>query len=238
MKKRISKLFILFVIISILSMCAITNRVEARTLEENITKAEENVVVEDKIMKLDAKTNEKTEVDMEEIKKKYEELEISGEASNLLKAYVPKGVEVIQPRATSSYREIISDTSKFPYNIICKVVGFSAEGAEGGSGIIIGRNLLLTAAHCVFDYDNGDEIYRNWVAHPGYNGKAVTKYSGWKSVYYSEAWFTTHDQSYDWALCVLEENLGDYVGYVAPAQAYGTEAELVGLSVRAARISY
>lgn len=236
-KKFITRLFIVLVIASIFSMCITTNKVSARTIGEEKITEEENVVVEDKIMKLDAKTNEKTEVNMEEIKQKYEELEISGEANDLLKAYIPEGVEVAQPRATNSYREIVSDTSKFPYNIICKIVKYSADGLKGGSGILIGRNLLLTAAHCVFDEKNGDEIFRNWVAFPGYNNGPITASSGWASVYYSEAWLSTHDSSYDWALCVLEKNLADDIGYVAPAQAYGTEAELVGLSVRAARIS-
>ncbi len=77
--------------------------------------------------------------------------------------------------------------------------GYDSSGeAHGGSGALVGKNLLLTAAHCVFDKYNNNATYTEWKALPGYNNGMLNNLaSGWATVYYSNAWLSGHDHEYD-----------------------------------------
>lgn len=84
-----------------------------------------------------------------------------------------------------------------------------------GSASLVGPNLALTAAHCVFDVKNNNTPYPNWNLYAAYNGGIYqdATVTGWEVVYAYEGWKETHNSNYDIALCVLYENVGDEVGY-------------------------
>lgn len=82
-----------------------------------------------------------------------------------------------QPGASAAWvfppdeREYIADTTKWPYRLITHLVMFDEYGEISGycSGMVISTNAVLTAAHCVFDYDSGD-FYERILFVPGENG--------------------------------------------------------------------
>lgn len=80
-----------------------------------------------------------------------------------------------------------------------------------GTAFMVGPNVALTAAHCVFD--NGSS-YDNMTFAPGQNGSsapfgtaAVTEY------YYPQEWEDTHNSKYDWAVIKLSTNVGNSCGW-------------------------
>lgn len=224
MKKRLTRIFILLLVISI--WVSFTLKVSAT---EKIEDMEETM---DIIMKYDAKTNTTSEVNKEELEAA---LTHSLQTTNSIEAYIPRSTKG-NMRASSGTRV---DTSSFPYRAICKITAHNNKGdLIEGSGVLVGRNLLLTAAHCVYDTDNNNAIFGDWKAAPGFNNSLYRgQVSGWATVYYSSAWMSGHSYQYDWALCVMEkEDIGDYTGYLG-AQVYGTNSEMVNLDVSTSRLS-
>lgn len=120
--------------------------------------------------------------------------------------YVPN---IIKPLEISKEARSIS-------NAVCKVV------CSGGvaSASLVGNNVALTAAHCVWDAKT-KEKFANWVAYPGYNYgpykiNGVEIKSGWSKAYYSDLWMKDPNgpTAYDWAILVLEQNLGNNMLYL------------------------
>lgn len=71
----------------------------------------------------------------------------------------------------------VTNTNEFPYKAICQLQ-YGEEGEPKGSatGALVGYKVLLTAAHCVFDKDNNDEKFPNWIAYAGRKGGVGTAY--------------------------------------------------------------
>ena len=186
--------------------------------ETLISLANESIESGDKIMKYDARTNETTEVDMEELRNviasKYTK-NSRNSSSYILNSYNPNEKNTITNPAIQPYSsgmEIVRDTSVYPNIAVCKVFSGSS---PVGTAALIGPNSAITAAHCVFDTNNNDAIIPNWTIYAGYNEE--TYYGtpcGWDQVYYSETWKNNHTYKNDWAICVLQSNLGDQVGYL------------------------
>ncbi len=168
--------------------------------------------VEEKIMKYDKETNTTTEVDMDEIKQLLASKTSKEKGANAYttSSYNPnKNFNILSPYSTfamSTYLHV-SDTSKFPYSTISKIT------CDGGhaSGTIIGKNLAITAAHCVMD--GNANVYSNWSIMPGYNNGAIFGSTGWSQIYYSSAWASDHSPQNDWCICVLGDNIGSNSGW-------------------------
>lgn len=258
-KNLFTKLCITLLISTMFSMIILTNNVKALCTEETISvleevsdeetiDTEENPYVEEKIMKYDAITDTTTEVDMEELKQlstvlrsKNEDNSLTVESIQPSKEYMSKLVPKIPNYSLlSSDREIIGDTSILPYSAVCKIMfsESSSNDKQGiGSGTLVAKNAVLTSAHCVFDKNNNNAKFKDWVACPAFNGAPYLGLeSGWSQVYYSSLWKENHSYEYDWAVCILEKSLGSTVGAVG-ATSYETSAEMKNLEVRTFRLS-
>ena len=79
-----------------------------------------------------------------------------------------------------------------------------------GTGILIGSDLVLTAAHNVYDYDGTKEKYANIVFIPGINEEAIPlgKFNVIES-YVPDKYLETWKQE-DYALLVVDGNPGSY----------------------------
>lgn len=96
-------------------------------------------------------------------------------------------------------------------------------GLSSGSGFLVGPNLLLTAAHCIFDENNN---IMPVVFCPGYNNGAYNNRSGWQKIYSYPSWLDNHENiQYDLVLIVLDWNMGNSFGWFG-AQSYGTNQEM------------
>lgn len=108
-----------------------------------------------------------------------------------------------------------------PFRYAVKLVMRLNQGMAMCSGTMIGRHTVLTAGHCVYNRD-----YGGWVTE-----LSVTPAAGGRSMAHSEyispygtvraasltasaAWLNREDFKYDTAIVRLEENLGDYTGWM------------------------
>lgn len=221
MKKDILKnvFFIFFVSIALLIFFS-NNKVKATEK----TTSEEFFDSDEVILEYDAKTNTTKEINMQELVAKLKGKKFIEQAE----VYQPE----ISMLASESTRKITNPTVA-PYKMTCKVTFKTKNGTASGSAALVAPNLALTAAHCVFDKSNNFEKYSNWKAYPAYNNGSAYKNlsAGWDKVYYSKKWKeTSGDYKYDWALCVLQANLGDSVGYHKVAT-YNSNDSMKNLSV-------
>lgn len=220
MKKLTLRIFTILTISIMLTLLIVDNKVNATNFTDDEVKQldlKDNIKIasNEKILKYDATTDTTTEVNIEELKK---ELRINANLrttnnSLTLEGYNPSGITVnvfnqMNTLSLIDNLQRVSDVNVFPYNTICRVNHVGG----GGSGVLVGKNILITAAHVV--YDDNNNPYANWVAQAGFNTNHSLADSGWSQVYYYENWMSNHSWQYDIAICVLNENIGEQVGFM------------------------
>ena len=102
--------------------------------------------------------------------------------------------------STASLGPIIGTSATAPYKFVCRVSNY-------GSAAFIGRNILLTAGHCV--YNNVDGFIKNIVIYPGRNGTSTPYgYFNVKKVYIQKEYYLNCDKNfdYDWAIMVIDSS--------------------------------
>lgn len=172
---------------------------------------------EEKIIKYDAITGETTEVDMKQLIRKNKLFDYKN--SNYTEPYNPLNLPAQNADTNDnihmldSFFHKVPETIIFPYIVTCKIDSITS----GGTGFLVGPNMMLTAAHVLYDTDNNNQI-RNFTVYPGYNHGILQLYdkqysSGQQAIYRSSIWLETHDEQYDWALVELKEDLGNQLGW-------------------------
>lgn len=164
-KKNVTKLFILLLIAIAFSIFTQNNVNATTTTTANgqIYELNENsdTIKDDKILEYDARTKETREVDMQELR---ELNSLLRKNTDCTMGYTPKKnnltPSIIEPRAI--FNRVYNVTAD-PNYITCRV---SLNGNEAnGSASLVGKNLALTAAHCIFDSNNN---FYNWECYPAY----------------------------------------------------------------------
>ena len=111
-------------------------------------------------------------------------------------------------------RTRFEDTSSFPYSVHGIVKIDLGNGSyRTGTGILIGTDLVLTAAHNIYDCKSSKEKYSNIEFIPGMNEQEMP-FGIFKGVesYVPEEFLKSWDRE-DYALLVLEGVPGKYAGY-------------------------
>lgn len=110
-------------------------------------------------------------------------------------------------------------STQYPWRTVGYITG-------GCTATLVYRNLILTAAHCVFDENQNlksFDFYPNMV-----NGNSQTKSS---AVY---TWWGTKDpiknRGSDWAIVKLADNVGDVYGWMGATNDQYNQTTLVGYS--------
>ena len=167
-KKNIVRFLFLLGICVIVSICVPNYNVKATSLEENISVLDEKKNTEEKIMMYDAVTKETTEVDMEELKKVIK----AQNNTNSIKSYIPSDIKTYsevglpklapaEVRASATSVNRITNTSTAPYITTCRIAAKNSSGSNVyGTASMVGPNVALTCAHCVFDPYNENATYR------------------------------------------------------------------------------
>lgn len=232
MKKTIN--IIMFFIFTIFFM---TINSYAVTDEETISREETNieeVSLEDNIIyKYDKKTNTTTVVTFDEV------LSVCDNSSvQETKSYIPKEQSYFYDYGISMaantnffFSPYLSQT---PYSDTCKII--AEGGLVKGSGFLVGSNLLLTCAHCVFEDKTFENYYSNWTCYPAYDNGIYKEglSAGWDTVYYSSLYGSSTESTSnenDWAICVLQSDLGNSQGWFG-CRSYGSSSSLEGMSVK------
>ena len=248
MRKQLFTKFFAVLLISItFSMLIMTGNVQAMTQEQTNQDLNEILETEEKIMMYDAKTNETTEVDVEELKQVLSsQTRVRGGSYDSIAPYDPYANSNIVNNAitplSANSAERVTNTYNFPNRVTSRIKAQTTKNNVTynvyGTCAIVGPNAGLTAAHCVFDKDNGNAAYRNWTIYPGCNGLDSNgnpiyygTACGWDRVYYSNKWMETHSDQYDWAICVLQSDVGNQLGWFG-VQSYGSNSELNNVGVK------
>ncbi len=253
-KKSIFKYMLILLLISVSAIIGLDNKVEASGKEMETMEppkdtiypsysVEEFLKIDAKLMKYDAKTGETTEVNKEELVRQIEDnTKLNRQPFNSLPAYFPdmknnyKTMDFRKKLSSSiNSAEKITDTSVPRYRGTCRIEAQSIDNVNKmmtGSGFLVGPNLAITAAHCVFDGNKNNQGYPNWTIFAAYNNHIYgdADVCGWKQVYYYDTWMNTHDYNFDIALCVLEADVGEQVGYYG-LRVYSSDSALQGTRV-------
>ena len=152
--------------------------------------------------------------------------------SNATEDFMPNlgNIEETYSLSDEHERELISNTEQEPYSAICFLrTRFNGQN-RGGTGFLIGPNLLLTVGHNLYgdkteDNEVNPTFVESIVVYPG--GKTVENdVSSSFGVAYVESWFvqkeyydsvsqgTDEFNNYDWGICVLDRNIGYETGWL------------------------
>jgi glutamyl endopeptidase len=135
----------------------------------------------------------------------------------LLKKLEPRSVkrpvgeedQVLRPESVigEDTRVRITNTTAYPYRATGRI-------DIGCTGTLIGPRHVVTAGHCVYNTSN-DQWYSQLNFSPGQNGGSrpygtIT----WKRAITTTKWTKDHDRNYDYAMIVLNQDIGNSVGTV------------------------
>lgn len=225
MKSSLILLFILFLIIIFVTPVKAFDEDELIEREEFV-ETQELTQEEHVIYKYDKRTDTTTVVDMDEMLALY----------NLTSTNESQGYTPPYQLAQTNFRSIMSTPTFFmspnlgvtPYSDTCKII--AEGGLQHGSGFLVGSNLLLTNAHCVFSDKTFENFYANWTCYPAYDDGAYSEglFTGWDIVYYSSGYSSILESvsnENDWVICVLQSNLGNSQGWFG-CRSYGSNSYL------------
>lgn len=232
MKSLFKKIFIFFIAIFIVQLLVTSSQTNATFIEMPTATYENELSLKDceneKIMKINAKTGKKTEVNINynEIAPILEKMEKTHNYSTELvaptKSFLNSSLNTFFPKysksASQPYTACLNSHEVSTQMPICKIV---VGGNDYGTGFLIGEKYLLTAAHCVLTEDTDVEVLGYWSAFAGYcNGRYVQE-MGWSNVYFSSNWPMHGGASnFDWAIVELDGNYGNSVGWLVCTKYY------------------
>jgi glutamyl endopeptidase len=134
---------------------------------------------------------------------------VGRESDVLLGAEEPSGGGGVKAESVigQDTRTQITATTTYPYRVIGRI-------AVGCTGTLVGPRHVLTAGHCVYNIDT-DKWYSNLDFSPGQNG-ASKPYGtiSWKRALSVKGWTTSHLRDYDYAMIILNQDIGNSNGWL------------------------
>ncbi len=231
MKSLLILLFILYLTIEFDTPVKAFDKDEVME-REDVTETLQLTQEEYVIYKYDRKTDTTTVVDINEMLDLY----------NLTSTNESQGYTPLYQLDQTNFRSIMNTPTFFmspnlgvtPYSDTCKII--AEGGLQHGSGFLVGSNLLLTNAHCVFSDKTFENFYANWTCYPAYDNGAYSEglFTGWDTVYYSSGYgsiLESVSNENDWAICVLQSNLGNSQGWFG-CRSYGSNSYLEDESIK------
>lgn len=111
-------------------------------------------------------------------------------------------------------RKRVKVPTQWPDCVHSKLDLYFNDQPDGGTGVLVGPHLLLTAAHNVFDQEGGARIWAKKVSvYPALNEDQVIEQAEGIGVWIYEQWFKDENPEFDIALIVLNKALGSIFGW-------------------------
>lgn len=164
----------------------------------------------------DVETGETTAKDFSSIISTYVTKAIKSNSTyDEVKPYIPETASTYSIIGGSDGRGTVSSTT-FPYGPVGYLnMNFSDGYSNRGTAFLVAPNVALTAGHMVYDEEHGTAINGNFT--PGKNSSKDNAPFGVATVRYINSptkWAQNHDPNYDWAIILLNENIGNNCGWV------------------------
>jgi V8-like Glu-specific endopeptidase len=118
----------------------------------------------------------------------------------------------------------VSDTTVFPATTAVKLeIQFDGVSGTGNcSGTMVGPHHVMTAAHCIYDYENGHEWATAVKVIPALNGTEKPFGEAFAANLHAYTGYTSEGDPFDdLAFVALDRDLGEYTGYL-PWLVYGS----------------
>lgn len=99
--------------------------------------------------------------------------------------------------------------SSYPYSAICRVVCNTVDGIGSGTAFLVKNRIALTSAHCIFK--SGWSTNTHLMAHPPASAETSHIFNNGSRVIKAiipKEYKTSTSSNYDWAILVVEDNLG------------------------------
>lgn len=131
----------------------------------------------------------------------------------------------------------MTDTTYFPFSTVVKIHGNFANKTFDCSGWMVGQSTVVTAAHCIYDYDETKAFATNVVVTPALNSDDPNSepFGHCDAIFawYINLWETTGDPQYDYGAYALSCHVGEQTGnlgyrVMTDAQINGARVNLVG----------
>lgn len=109
-------------------------------------------------------------------------------------------------------RIFVPDTTVYPFRVMTQILFISGNGVARCSGVLIGKDTVLTAGHCLYQ----EGIWStNVEVHPGSNGsESPYGVCSAKSLYVAPEWLDTEDFRYDYGVVKLDCDIGLRTGWL------------------------
>lgn len=234
----LKKVLIIILIVTSFFIVSINYNAYATFDEEIVIGESEEVIenenIEPKICEYNKSTNETTIIEINDIES-IMNFEAVYSKAKLSETPSYRNNLFCTVRAGSQF--YFANTGLPPYKYVCRII---TSDFQYGTGYLVGPNLLLTCAHCVFSDRDPSKTFSGWTCYPRYDeglDSSLLYSSGWDKIYYStgytESIFDSTSDKYDWCLCVLSEPLGTKMGDWLPCASYSEDSNLDSIPVQA-----
>lgn len=127
---------------------------------------------------------------------------------------LPNNIDSTRLIIGNDTRYPIDSTNVFPYRAICRTHTYWDEDGDGnidsetgGTGFLIGPDIILTAGHVVYDSDRNGWCKKVEVYFPG-NNAIIASY-----IYTNSGWMDDSDTNLDWGVIEINTNIGYTLGW-------------------------
>ena len=226
-------------ILSVILCCCLLLSGGALSIHANVKQPPVSIMEEDtieEIMEFVSLDNMTGEISYETLSYTPEARGMSnGNNDNVRPAYIPESVKPVEMEGGVTTRDVIGSdnrtkitgTTTFPYSAVCC---FDTSDGGGGTAWMIGPNIAVTAAHCIYNDESGtrDSISSFWAGKKGpgdgwwldnhnpFGTTSVTniKYPAMYETFTGEDANNHERTRYDWAVLILADaDLGYDTGW-------------------------
>lgn len=106
------------------------------------------------------------------------------------------------------------NTSAYPYSAIgyLRITFKNSTETYRGTAFLIGDNIAVTAGHCAYSFEKGEASSITFI--PGRDGSNYPFGSANATKYAVKSEYKNGDGNYDWAILVLDSNIGNSAGTI------------------------